>query len=264
MGSVTVLMYHHVNPLVGDMVTVHPSHFEAQMAYIKKKGYRTIHCEELADFMEGREDLPARTLMITFDDGFLDNYSFAFPILKDYGHKATIFAVTGWVDSASKKNFMPSEYVPIPHREAVAKIKEGKTSGVMMTWDHAREMEASNLVRVESHTHEHIRYDSGQSKELDKDLRRSKTLIEVHLKRPCEFLCWPWGAFDQEKIDLAKDLGYKALFTTLRGINVPGGDLSRIKRISVKDTMPGWWLRKTLFIFSRPWLGKAYARVKKE
>ncbi len=264
MRSITVLMYHHVSPIAGDMVTVHPSHFEAQMAYIKNQGYRTIHCKELLDFMNGRVELPARTLMITFDDGFLDNYIFAFPILKTYGHKATIFAVTGWIESASQKPSLSFEYIPIPHREAVTKIREGEARGIMVTWDQVREMEASRLVRIESHTHEHIKYTSGRSKELEEDLQRSKNLIEFNLNRSCEFLCWPWGDFDQQKIDLAKEIGYQAMFTTYRGINVPGGDPLRIKRISVKDTMPGWWLRKTLFIFSRPSFGTAYARMKKE
>ena len=83
MRPVPVLMYHHINPHKGDMVTITPEAFEGQMEYLYRAGYRTLKIAELIAYINGGLTLTQKAAVITFDDGWLDNYMYAFPILKN-------------------------------------------------------------------------------------------------------------------------------------------------------------------------------------
>jgi len=111
MNPVPVFMYHHVSPHKGDMVTVAPDVFEAQMRFLAEAGYKTLRADEIVDYAAtpalhssplGGERMIRGTVAITFDDGYLDNYIYAFPVLKKYNIKATIFLVTDWVERSSE------------------------------------------------------------------------------------------------------------------------------------------------------------------
>jgi peptidoglycan/xylan/chitin deacetylase (PgdA/CDA1 family) len=256
--AVPILTYHHVNPQEGDMVTVSVNHFEDQMAFLHRKDYHTLFVSELAEWMEGKKTIPKKSLALTFDDGFWDNYEFAFPILKKFGIKATIFIVTGWVPEERDPD-RPREVVP--HHECNELTARGKGSQIALTWQEIKELEGSGLIRIESHTHSHNKELYRDIPALKEDLRRSREAIQTHLNRPSTSLCWPGGRYNQESITAASEAGFIALCTTRRGLNQPGGDLLRLKRVTVKDS--GFqWLRKTLFLFSHPLWGRFYAKIK--
>ena len=90
--ALPILMYHHVSPNSG-LVTVSPDTFKAQIKVLAKEGWHTIGTEQLESFYAG-EHLPKKSLMITFDDGYLDNWTYAFPILQKLSVKATVYLVT--------------------------------------------------------------------------------------------------------------------------------------------------------------------------
>ena len=92
--SVPVLMYHHVSTSPG-MITVTPANFAAQMAYLASAGYRTLGARQLAGFLAG-EPVPPKSLVLTFDDGYLDNWVHAHPVLQRHGFTAVCFLVSGW------------------------------------------------------------------------------------------------------------------------------------------------------------------------
>ena len=79
------------------MLTVSTSEFEAQMAWLEENGYKTITASELADALEGKGALPEHPVLITFDDGYIDNYQCAFPILKKHQMKAIIFLISDYI-----------------------------------------------------------------------------------------------------------------------------------------------------------------------
>ena len=96
--KVPILFYHKIsrpNPKAKVMdLYVTPYNFQRQMSYLKWRGYKTITLDELRGWLSSGKKLPARSIILTFDDGYEDNYTYAFPILKKIGFTATIFLIT--------------------------------------------------------------------------------------------------------------------------------------------------------------------------
>ena len=259
--GIPVLMYHHVNP-VGNFINVIPERFQEQMQYLARSGYRTINTSELYDILNSEKEIDGKTVMITFDDGWLDNYLFAFPVLKKYSLKAVIFVVTSWI----KNEGMRTEKTALPpHRECVELVKKGRAEDVMLSWDELREMESTGLIDIQSHTHTHIRWFKGMDEEeqtgyLRKDLHVSKELIEGYLHKSCIALCWPWGDNNELSKKIALNAGYRMLFTTSKGTNYSKTDLQSIKRIVIGN-IGILNFRKKLTIFSTLWLSSFYLKI---
>jgi peptidoglycan/xylan/chitin deacetylase (PgdA/CDA1 family) len=240
------------------MVTVTPEHFAAQMAFLQRSGYRTLFLDELLDWMAGKKALNEKALVLTFDDGYLDNYRHAYPVLKKFGLKATIFLVTGW--SGREREALDRQRI-FTHQECRELQEAGRPERMALTWPEARRLEGEGLVRIESHTHEHTKDLFADVEALRESLRLSQESFQRHLGKKSTCLCWPGGRYNAASLEAAREFGFTACCTTERGVNIPGGDPWRLKRITVKDAGAGW-LRKTLFLFSRPRLGRLYVRLK--
>ncbi|KWT94219.1 polysaccharide deacetylase family protein [Candidatus Magnetominusculus xianensis] len=246
-------MYHHVNT-AGSFITVGLRNFEKQMAFLKAYGYRTLNTADFSEILNNPNANAAKTVMITFDDGWADNWHYAYPILKKYDIKAVFFVVTSWIHNDGIRYFdtaFPS------HKECKAIVSSGRAKEVVMSWDELREMEASGLIDVQSHTHTHKKLDGGSVYE---DLSQSKGLIEERLGKKCEALCWPWGIYNDKHIDLALKSGYRLLFTTELGTNTSKSSPLKIKRIAIGD-IGVMTFRKKLFIHSDDGLSKLYLRI---
>jgi peptidoglycan/xylan/chitin deacetylase (PgdA/CDA1 family) len=253
-------MYHHINPHQGDMVTVTPGVFEDQMKYIRDSGYRTLSIDEFVLYLSGSLTVEEKAVVVTFDDGWLDNYIYALPVIKKYHIKAAIFVVTDRVERASEG--VTALSLPIPtHGESKELIKRGKEEQVTLTWGLMHEMAETGLVEFYSHTRSHRKCDRLSKEELIPELEESKKVIEERLRRPCPYLCWPYGKYGSTAAEVAKEAGYKALFTTSHGVMVPGSDPFAIKRIVVKDKR-GWFKRR-MVIYTNPLLSRTYLAIKK-
>jgi len=115
--SVPVLMYHHVSSHKGALVTITPENFESHARFLADEGYKTLTLDEFAAFKKGRLELPKKSVLITFDDGWIDNYLVAYPILKKYSLRATIFVITDWVERSNEdKRAGDDIYIP-NHKE---------------------------------------------------------------------------------------------------------------------------------------------------
>jgi len=132
-----------------------PASFERKMALFKRKGFSTVFWRDLQAYMDGRRSLPPRSILLTFDDGYLDNWVFAYPILKRIGFKATIFVNPDFVDPAPE---------PRPTLEDVwngrCRLQDLQVAG-FLSWAEMREMEASGLVDIQSHALTHTWYFAG-------------------------------------------------------------------------------------------------------
>lgn len=266
MRALPVLMYHHVNPNQGDTVTITPEEFESHLRHIVESGFRSLSLDETVGFVNGTFIPEKRAVAITFDDGYLDNYVFAYPLLKKYCVKATVFLVTSWVDGASEVSGKETEEAVKnlrenhpDHRESKRLISEGGFHRVSVNWDMAREMHSSGLVGIYSHTVTHKSCDSLSWEELGFELEKSKKNIEERLRTRCEYLCWPRGRFNNTAVEAAKEAGYTALLTTRHGVTCPGDDPLGIKRIVVKEGRN--WLKKRLSIYSNAFFSKLYLKM---
>ena len=276
MKAVPVFMYHHVNWRSGDLVTLNPLDFENHLQVLAEKRIQTLFLDELLEFLTERKRFACPAVALTFDDGHLDNWVYAFPLLKKYGAKATIFVVTSWIGSGKRRarwDGIDRKTAGLPeipsHREAKRRFLEGDFSGAL-NWEEAKEMEASGLVDIQSHTHSHGDYFSGpeagegpeplRTEELFRDLQQSKNVIEARLGKTCRFLAWPWGRHNPEAVAMARKAGFAGIATTEKGVNFPGADPLAIKRIVAKSGDRGWFSTRH-WIYSHPRIGKWYSRV---
>lgn len=261
--AVPILMYHHVSPTPG-LVTVSPENFAAQMEWLARKGWHTITTHELEDFLAGKP-LPAKSVMITFDDGYLDNYVYAYPILRRFGLNAVIFLVTGWIGDGPARAHLDSGQ-PLPttpdHRSCKRAIAEGRADEVMLRWSEVEAMRADGTCEFHSHTHTHTRWDQAipdreeRRARLTEDLAASRDTLTRHLA-PSAHLCWPQGYFDGDYQRVAQAEGFRYLYTTVHDTARPGTDRTAIPRLVAKDR-PASWLATRLRLYAHPFAASVY------
>ncbi len=263
-------MYHHVSPCPG-LVTVSPGTFVRQMEYVRRAGYTALNTDRFLAFLKGRETVPAKSVLITFDDGYLDNYVHAFPVLEKLGLHAVIFVVTGWVgDGPVRPSAAEGDNRSLPptpnHRDCKAAIRFGRADEVMLRWSEIETMEASGAVEIHSHTHRHVRWDQEHlevEKRLavvKKDLSESRDILQKRLGKRSEHLCWPWGYFEPAYQEVAREVGFAVQYTIFKGVNMAGSDPARVPRVVVKDR-PGFWFATRLWIYRHSFAGRLYARL---
>jgi peptidoglycan/xylan/chitin deacetylase (PgdA/CDA1 family) len=241
--SVPVLTYHHINPHAGDIVTVTPEVFAAQMGYLADSGFTTLSIDELMKFLSSGEKICNKAVVVTFDDGWLDNYLYAVPVLKKLKFKASFFIITGRVDAASSGAAKNLSYVPT-HEEAKACIQSSEAVRVVFDWDLVRSVGEDRLFSFYSHTVSHRRCAELARADLMNELAQSKWRVENELGRPCPYLCWPYGSFTDDTIKAAVECGYTGIFTTVDGFCDPATDPLSIMRIDVKNSVE--WIRERL------------------
>ncbi len=172
--ALPVLMYHHINNYVDDLVTISPQGFEAQMAYLAGKGYQTPDMECALALLRGKKPLTGKEVLLTFDDGFLDNWVYAYPILKKYGLRAIIFLTTGFVEVEGLlrphlgqvwQGEISAEQLPAVkgHNEFDYRaVMVEKKFGLYLRWSELARMEAEGVIDVQAHAHFHGEYFSGK------------------------------------------------------------------------------------------------------
>ena len=157
--KILVLNYHQIANNSSNPLSVSTNDFDTQMKFLVDSGCITITPDELYAGLNGEMELPPKPVLITFDDGYLDNYTNAFPILKKYNLQATIFIIP-----------------------AFTSVYPG-----YMTWEQLKEMEA-NGITIESHTLTHPKLEELPDDEIRLELLNSKNLREENLGHPVEFL----------------------------------------------------------------------------
>lgn len=266
MRPVPVLMYHHINHHKGDMVTITPEVFEGQMEYLHKAGCMTLKIHDLIAYINGGLTLPQKAAVVTFDDGWLDNYIYAFPVIKKYKINATVFLITNRVENASLQNSglrtLNSKLTIPTHEESKSLIEKGEAHKVVLNWELIKKMSDSGMIEFYSHTKSHAKCNSLPEKELMEELKESREIIEKQLGSPCAYFCWPYGKYNGLAVNVAKKTGYKALFTTNHGVVEAGSDPFAINRIIVKDSIA--WFKKRMAVYTNTILSKLYLKIKKK
>ena len=234
--KMTVLMYHRIidnedlvanhydedGNLHGTIVTLQD--FEKQMQYLEDEGFVTLTMPEFEAYMKDELEIPTKSVLITFDDGFKDNYINAYPVLKKHNFNATIFLITGEID----RN--PRDYDPADAQ--FLSVKEiNKSLDVFSYYGHTdkfhkRDENGSYLVTKE---YEDVKDDIQSGYEIIGDSRA---------------FAYPYGEYNQSTLNIMKELGTEMAFTIKDGMVSPGDQMLEIPR---RGVYPG----TTLDIFDK-------------
>ena len=204
--GIPVLYYHSVDENAANEVTITPEKLKEQLDYINDNNYVTITMTELYDHIENNKPIPEKSIIITFDDGYMNNYTEAFPMLKELNMTATIFCVGNSLDGS----YYLSE-------EA---IKEMSDYGI----------------DIESHTVNHVHLDTMSYDEQLLELKNSKNILEKITGKEVLSLAYPFGDYNDNTIKAAKDAGYKIGFTTKLGLSDRTDDIYKLDRIYISSS----------------------------
>ena len=205
--------YHHVSPKVKNGIAITPATFESQLKTLADLGFHTITARQLWEHQTKGTPLPSKPVMITFDDGWRNQFTYAAPLLKKYGMVATFF-INPQPIANKYGGYLTSDMV-------LALSKDGND--------------------IESHTWRHIKVirertdsaDSFQRKNLSQLMLASDWIRKVVGQQPVA-LCYPFGYYDLEAIGMAQRAGYKLGFTTDEGIaDARPWDAFQIKRFTI-------------------------------
>ena len=182
--SIPVLMYHSITSGKGNANSLPIEAFKEQMKYLKDNDYHTITLTDLYKYFMNQNPIPEKSVVLTFDDGYENNYTAMFPVLKEYDFKATIFVITSHIDKDPK--FMTS-------KQLLEMDKYG--------------------IDIESHT---VNHDNLKLLSRDKQLKtliQSKKDLEKTLNKKIYFFAYPGGAYNKSAIAAVKEAGYTMAFT---------------------------------------------------
>lgn len=262
-----VLMYHHISPQPG-LVTCTPENFRAQMQWLAENGWKTLSTAAFATALASGV-IPKKSVLITFDDGYLDNWVHAHPVLAEFGQTATLFLITGWMgDGAVRPHAGQANTPELPsHRQAMAAAQAGSYDDAFLRWSEVAAMRAAGTFDFHSHTHSHTRWDRtladpvARAAALAADLAASRATLAAQLGEASPHLCWPQGYFDADYQRIALAAGFSHLYTTEHGVVRRDVDLARIPRLVAKDKGAAWFARR-ISIYGRPWLSALYLGLK--
>ena len=262
--ALPILMYHHVSPNPG-LVTVSPATFRDHIRSLAEAGWRSAGLDAVERFYRG-DRLPAKTCIITFDDGYLDNYIYAHPVLREFGMHAVLFIVTGWIGHGPPRNGT----VDTPDHDACKQmIASGSSDSAVLRWSEVELMGRDKTFEFHSHTHTHSRWDqiysNGNSKKtaLAEDLEKSRRELFHRMGQCSPHLCWPQGYYDEDYLAVGKDLSFSHFYTTARTMNHPLGSTDTIGRLATKETTGKWAVRRCM-IYATPVLARIYDAMRRK
>ncbi len=205
--EVPIIMYHSVlknEKKLGKFV-ISPDQFEEDLKYIKENGYETVFMSEIIDHVHNGSPLPKKPIVLTFDDGYYNNYIYIYPLLKKYNCKAVISIVGAYTDLYTQS---PDENADYSH----------------LSWDNVNELMDSGLVEFQNHSYNMHSTDKGRNgskkksgesmsdyeKALSDDLILLQNEFIEHTGYAPRVYTYPFGSVSDASFDIIKTLGFKA------------------------------------------------------
>lgn len=196
--TVPILTYHRFAEQCSSPLCMPRAIFDRQMQYLKQNGYHVVSPLDLLAFLEYRQPLPRKSVVITMDDGYRSVYDIGYPILKKYGFTATLFIYT--------------RFVGVSH--------------LAITWEQLRELKAEGFT-IGSHTIDHTDLTQPQEGEdesafirrIHRELHESKKILDRKLRQDTIALAYPFGYYDYRVANIAREAGYKIAMSVNRGGN---------------------------------------------
>ena len=207
-----ILLYHHIGILADGAggewanTTISAEGFEEQMAYLANHGYRTVQVIDVVDALAGRKTLPAKPVVVSFDDGWIDCYESAFPVLRKYGLTGTFFIAANWVERGMDD---------------------------VMSWTQILQMSNTGM-EIGSHSMTHPYLTQSDGRMLGWELEASKAMLEERMNWPVEVLAYPFGLYDSNVMTRAEEAGYRGAVTIDEGWVVSGDNPFEMPRVTVR------------------------------
>lgn len=254
--SLRVLMYHKVNDVPENPLSMPVSLFDEQMDQLRELGYTVVDLQAVLDYYVDGKPMPSKAVLITFDDGYHDNLDNAARVLRKYGYPGVLFVPVGYLDDRQ----------PLPHEERLA------SQGVMnrtLDWDELSEVERHGI-RIESHGISHRPLANLEVDEAAREITLSKLRLEERLGRPVRAFSYVKGSeadYRPVHLSLVRQAGYDVAFSAVSGANSADTDPLQLRRyniepystrtfelvlsgacdlISLKDTVTGTHARRLL------------------
>lgn len=231
MSRFLVLMYHMISEPLSERdrrYACPPKLFEKHVRHMLKRGYCFLTLEHLCRAVTDGLSFPKNAVLLTFDDGYADNYDNALPVLERYGVGAVVFLVTGAVGGTN--HWMKGR---------------GFSERKMLSWEQVKVMSERGIA-FGSHTVTHPRLNEMPPAQVHEELRRSRLHLEDRLGKPVLSLAYPYGAYDDRVKDAAAHTGYGLAFSTRSGFNRKGADPLALRRIEVYGTDAVWRLAQKI------------------
>ncbi|WP_341328143.1 polysaccharide deacetylase family protein [Methylotuvimicrobium sp. KM2] len=221
------LMYHSITPGASRPAwqwALSFRRFEEQLALLQDFGWTTILADELATI----DALPAKSVLLTFDDGYADNYA-AFEALAKRGMKASWYVVTQ--DLGQTASWRDDDAPRLP----------------LLTPAQLLEMQAAGM-EIGSHTHSHCRLTQADPEQIEAELTRSRAILSDLLDRPVSSFAYPYGLYNESVMSTVQAAGYRVALTTRPGFGLVDHHLLAVRRVSIMadDTLSSF-ARKLAF-----------------
>jgi len=204
--NVPILMYHYIEvaPATSTLkgLYLNPKIFANQLQEIKNNKYKSAFVSELAKSLISKKPLASSSLVLTFDDGYEDFYTEAYPLLKKYEIKATVYIIINALD------------------------KPG-----YLTKDQVRELAASKFIEIGSHTFNHLDLKTLNNRKAGFEIVNSKKALENISGKQILSFCYPYGHYNDYDIKLAQEAGYLASLTTNAGFKHSILDIHTLTRL---------------------------------
>ena len=237
--SLPVLLYHRVvnnqSKTGKHKLYVFENKFRQQMQFLKERGYTTLTFDDLNSSKLSSSTLEKK-IILTFDDGYEDNYTILFPILKEFGFTAVIYLVTGQAYNAWA-------------------LAEGEPQLNMMSHHMIREMSEYGI-EFGGHTRTHANLKNTSAKLLSDEIAGCKTDVEKITGKSCISFAYPFGAHNETVEKVVRNAGYKYGISTIFGPQIMKEDLMRIRRIEIRpcDSLARFKYKASGFYFQKSYL----------
>ncbi len=214
--AVPILMYHSIlkDTNRSGKYVITPSQMEEDLKFLAENGYTTVFMQDLIDYVNDGAQLPAKPIVLTFDDGYYNNYAYVYPLLQKYQAKAVISIVGTYTDAYSE-------------------TKDENPAYAHLSWENLKEMQDSGLVEIQNHTYDLHQNDRGRSgckkrrgeseeqyrELLHKDIGKLQKEMEEHLNSVAAVFTYPYGSVSEASFPILKDMGFQATLSCQEGMN---------------------------------------------
>lgn len=217
---VPAIMYHSIYEGKNNAYVLSPWKLEEDLIYIRDNGYTPIFISELIDYVDGKGSLPAKPIIITFDDGYYNNYSTAYPLMKKYNAKCNVSLVGSYIDKENDKKNKYYSYM------SWQQVEELANTPYFEFHNHSYDLHSINYkrhgVKKNSNEDESIYQDI-----LISDAKKCSDKLESIVSKKVNCYCYPFGIYDELSDKILKDNGYRVVMTCREKIN----------KISLKDDL---------------------------